>query len=198
MLNNFDSVIKCILENMKTNIIDVIIISGLHGDEPTGNLAAKYFKNLSNVEVHTNLNPSSKRRLDGKDLNRHFDRDDAGDIQNNLLRTIELYNPKLVISLHEDDEVNGVYAYCSPEIEDRVASALQTSTIDIASSAHGDYAEKGVIVNGKQPYRGTLERALKKRNIMFCTIETPSKHNNIKERVLVMKNIVQKLLSKLI
>ena len=171
-----------------------VIVSGLHGDEPAGNTAANYFKNLPNVKVYSNLNKTKKRRLNGKDPNRHFDTDDQNDLQDRLLSKIEELNPTLVISLHEDDEVDGVYAYCSPEIEDKVKNALMKSKIQLAVKAHGDVTDQGVISNGQQPYKGTLERALKRRNIPYCTLETPCADEEFETRAKTLISVVSDLI----
>jgi predicted deacylase len=185
----FDFLVENLL-NKKT----FVIISGIHGDEPAGNKAAEFFKNQKNVYVISNINKTNKRRLDGKDLNRHFDTPDDNDLQDKILLKIEELNPSVVISLHEDDEVDGVYAYCSPGLESKVSSCLSDINLSLANSAHGDKTKNGVIINGKQPYKGTLERALKRRNISYCTIETPSKEENFENRVDCLKNIVHNLI----
>jgi predicted deacylase len=171
------------------------IISGIHGDEPAGNKAAEYFKNQKNVYIISNINKTNKRRVDGKDLNRHFDTPDNNDFQDRLLLKIEELNPSIVISLHEDDEVDGIYAYCSPDLEEHIKNCLSGIDIKILNQAHGDKTNDGVITNGKQPYKGTLERALKRRNISYCTIETPSKEN-FEKRVDCLKNIVSNIINK--
>jgi predicted deacylase len=186
----FDFLVENLL-NKKT----FVIVSGLHGDEPAGNKAAEYFKNQKNVYVISNINKTNKRRVDGRDLNRHFDdKGHSDEIQENIISQIEKLNPSMVIDLHEDDEVDGVYAYCSPELENIVKSCLCDIELDVAKSAHGDKTNKGVIVNGKQPYKGTLEKALAKRNILYCTIETPSSLESFEKRVDCLKNIVHNLI----
>jgi hypothetical protein len=102
---NFNFLVEKLLNN-KT----FVIISGIHGDEPAGNAASEYFKNQKNVYVISNINKTNERRVDGKDLNRHFDTPDDNDLQDKILLKIEELNPSVVISLHEDDEVDGVYA----------------------------------------------------------------------------------------
>ena len=62
----FDFLIENLL-NKKT----FVIVSGLHGDEPAGNIAAQFFTNKKNVHVISNINCTNKRRMNGKDLN-HF------------------------------------------------------------------------------------------------------------------------------
>lgn len=185
----FDFLVEKLLNN-KT----FVIISGIHGDEPAGNAASEYFKNQKNVYVISNINKTNKRRVDGKDLNRHFDTPDNNDLQDKILLKIEELNPSIVISLHEDDEVDGVYAYCSPDIEDHVKSCMNNIDLNISKTAHGDKTNGGVITNGKQPYKGTLERALRRRSISYCTIETPSDKENFQKRVDCLKNIVHNLI----
>lgn len=186
----FDNLVEMILKSK-----NYVIISGLHGDEPAGNLAADYFKNLPNVFVFSNLNKTHKRRIDGKDPNRHFDTKDTYDFQDELLSKIEKIKPTLVICLHEDDEVDGVYAYSYPDIKNKVISALSKSKISLANSAHGDKTEDGVITQGNQPYKGTLERALRRRNIPYCTLETPSASEDIEKRTKTLIAIVNELIS---
>jgi predicted deacylase len=181
----FDFLVEKIL-NKKT----FVIVSGLHGDEPAGNKAAEYFKNQKNIHVISNINKTNKRRMNGKDLNRHFDTPDENDLQDKILLKIEEMNPSIVISLHEDDEVDGVYVYSSPDLEEYIKKCLDGIDFKILKNVHGDKAEDGVITNGKQPYKGTLERALRRRNISYCTIETPSKNENLKKRVDCLKKIV--------
>jgi len=128
--------------------------------------------------------------MNGKYLNRHFDTPDENDLQDKILLKIEEMNPSIVISLHEDDEVDGVYVYSSPDLEEYIKKCLDGIDFKILKNVHGDKTDDGVITNGKQPYKGTLERALRRRNISYCTIETPSKNENLKKRVDCLKKIV--------
>ena len=171
-----------------------LILAGLHGDEPAGNLAAKYFKDFKNVWVWDSINPTSRRRFQGKDLNRHFEEEGEGEIQKSIEEQIEVLNPTVVISLHEDDEVLGMYAYCSSELKEKVCGCLKEGGIKIASSVHGDKTEEGVIISGKQPYRGTLERFLKRRGILYFTLETPSSFYPLQKRVQVMVRVLKEFL----
>ena len=87
----FDFLIENLLNN-KT----FVIISGLHGDEPAGNKAAEYFKNQKNVHVISNINTTNKRRVDGRDLNRHFDdKGNSDEIQEDIISQIEELNPRM-------------------------------------------------------------------------------------------------------
>jgi predicted deacylase len=173
----------------------IVIISGLHGDEPAGNIAAKFFENDKNVYVISDINSTNKRRMNGRDLNRHFDTPDKNDIQDKIILGIEKLKPSIVISLHEDDEVDGVYAYCSTDLEECIKKCLDGIDIKILKNAHGDKTDDGVITNGKQPYKGTLERALRRRNISYCTIETPSKKESLEERITCLKQIVSNIIN---
>jgi predicted deacylase len=170
----------------------IVIVSGIHGDEPAGNIAAKYFEGKDDVIVLSDINQTGKRRLGSQDLNRHFDQD-GQDLQNSILSYIESLNPQLVISLHEDDNARGVYVYCSSNISDQIKKILLKYNLPLAKSAYGDKTDNGVIDNGNQPYRGTLERALEKRNIPYCTIETPL-HLDLGQRVNIFKKLVSELI----
>ena len=190
---NFANIVESILSNRT-----IVIVSGLHGDEPAGNIAADHFKSYDNVHVISHVNKTSKRRVNRRDINRHFDDKGKSDkIQEHILSKIESISPILVIDLHEDDEVNGVYAYCSEELRDCIKKCLSNIELNLAKIAHGDKTDKGVIVNGKQPYKGTLERALKRRGILYCTIEVPSGNGKFKERVNCLKEIVSNIIAAL-
>jgi len=188
----FNALVENVLKN-KT----CVIVSGLHGDEPAGNIAVQAFKNKENIFIFSNINKTNKRRYKGKDLNRHFDDNNRADISDKLLQKIEDINPYIVISLHEDNEVSGLYAYCSQEIEQIVQGCIKHAGFHLAKRAHSDKTDSGVITDGKQPYRGTLERALKKRGILYCTLETPLEAANINDRVECMKYVIGKLLKKI-
>ena len=170
----------------------IVIVSGIHGDEPAGNVAAKCFEGKDNVIVLSDINQTGKRRLGSQDLNRHFDQD-GHDIQNSILSYIESLNPQLVISLHEDDKARGVYVYCSKQISDSIKKVLLKYNLPLAKSAYGDRTDSGVIDNGNQPYKGTLERALNRRGISYCTIETPL-HLELEQRVNIFKKLVSELI----
>lgn len=173
----------------------VIIIGGIHGDEPAGNIAAKHFKGRADVVVIADVNTTGKRRLQGVDPNRHFDKKDSLPIEDEILAEIEQIKPKLVIALHEDDTTDEVYAYCSPGMEDKVKAALASLDVPLAKSAIGDKTDEGVIVRGHLPTPGTLEKALRKRDIPSVTIETPVESYDLEERVALHIKAVEFLLS---
>ena len=176
----FDCLVESLLQQVDN---PVVIIGGIHGDEPAGNIAAKKFEGRKDVIVIADVNTTGKRRLDGVDPNRHFDKDDSLPIEDEILSKIEAIQPRLVISLHEDDTTDEVYAYCSPGMEDKVKAALKSLDVPLAKSAIGDKTDEGVIVRGHLPTVGTLERALRKRDIPSVTIETPVKSYDLEERV---------------
>lgn len=189
----FDLLFEEIIKNEK----NYVIVAGIHGDEPAGNLAVKAFQNKKNIHIISNINKTHKRRFKGKDLNRHFDSKDSTSIQDNILNTILKINPILVIDLHEDCDINKVYAYCSPDIKEQVKKALSSLGVELATKAYGDKTDGGVISKGKQPYKHTLERALRKRNIPSCTIETPSSAEDIQLRANQMIKIINYLMSEI-
>jgi predicted deacylase/NTP pyrophosphatase (non-canonical NTP hydrolase) len=171
---------------------NALVVSGIHGDEPAGNKAAQKLKD--SADVVSDINPSDKRRFEGKDINRHFDKPTEGKVQKTILDIIRKKKPSKVIALHEDDEVDKPYAYSSESLKDETREALKD--YDTASSAHGDKAEDGVISEGKNPAKGSLEKALDDRDIPRVTIETPSKAQNMNKRVETQLDVVKKLLGK--
>lgn len=174
---------------------NVVIIGGLHGDETAGNLAANSFKNKRSIKVINNINTSGKRRLNGKDINRHFDTNSSTDLNDNILSEVLSHNPKIVIDLHEDKDARGVYAYCSIDLSDRVRKILNDYKLPLAKSACGDKVVDGVVDHGNLPTKGTLEKALSKRNIPYCTLETPMTWE-LQKRVEVLKLLVTAILKK--
>ena len=188
--NNIITLVNRILLNSNR---PVVLVSGIHGDEPAGNVVAELFRGTPGVKVISGINNTGHRTLHGKDINRHFDTPDQGELQEMLLSQILENNPKLVISLHEDDEVDAVYSYSSPSMEITLAEILTALEVPLAEKSHGDDTEGGVITEGKQPFKGTLERALAKRGIPYCTIETPSSWD-LKVRTQTQQKIVSGLL----
>jgi len=188
----FDQLVESILVSASG---PTVIVGGIHGDEPAGNIAAKSFKGRSGVVVFSDINKTGHRRLKGVDPNRHFDQDDSLPEEDKLLEDIIALKPRLVIALHEDDSTDEVYAYCSPGMKDKLQAVLAKLDVPLAKSAIGDKADKGVITDGHLPTKGTLERALRKRDIPSCTIETPSAKMFLEERVSIHKKVVESLLN---
>ena len=175
----------------------VVLVGGIHGDEPAGNIAAKKYEGKKGIIVIADVNTTGERRLDGVDPNRHFDKKDSLPIEDEILSKIEALQPRLVIALHEDDITDEVYAYCSPGMKDKVQAVLAELGVPLAKSAIGDRADKGVIARGHLPTAGTLEKALRKRDIPSVTIETPVKSYNLEDRVKLQVQIVNGLLKQI-
>jgi len=176
-------------------IESVVVVSGLHGDEPAGNVAAEAFIDMPNITVIKNINNTGKRREGKYDLNRQFEKG-TSEKADNILKAVLEKKPKVVISLHEDFEGKGVYCYCSNGIAPLLKDILPNLNIKLVKSAYGDKAENGVITDTKAPFPNSLEESLSKRNIEYCTIETPTKLN-LKERAHIHKTIVKQILKKL-
>jgi len=176
----FDVLVESILATTEGPIV---IIGGIHGDEPAGNIAAKKYEGKKGIVVIADVNKTGERRLDGVDPNRHFDKKDSLPIEDEILSKIEDQKPRMVIALHEDDTTDEVYAYCSPGMEDKVKAALKSLDVPLAKSAIGDKTDEGVIVRGHLPTAGTLERALRKRDIPSVTFETPVEPYDLEKRV---------------
>jgi predicted deacylase len=175
----------------------VVLMGGIHGDEPAGNIASKKFKNVEGVYVISDINKTGKRRLNNVDPNRHFDQDDELPVEKDILDQIEEIKPTLVIAMHEDDTTDEVYAYSSPDMVDKLKAVLKELNVKLAKSAIGDKTDHGVISHGHLPTKGTLERALRKRGISSCTIETPVKTYDLETRVMLQVEIVKSLLLQL-
>jgi len=172
----------------------IVLVGGIHGDEPAGNIAAKKFEGIEGVDIICNVNTTGHRRLEGVDPNRHFDEKDSLPVEDKILTKIEQINPSLVIAMHEDDTTDEVYAYSSPDMKKTLQKILADLNVKLAKSAIGDKTERGVITHGHLPTKGTLERALRKRGIPSCTIETPIRPHDIETRVNLQIEIVKNLL----
>lgn len=190
----FDDLVTFLLEKNETRDSNIVIVGGLHGDETAGNLAANLFKGKDSIVVINNINTSGKRRLNGKDLNRHFDVDESTDLNNSILSKVLQYNPTIVIDLHEDKDAKGVYVYCSKELSPSIKQILKQYELPLAKSACGDRVSDGVVDDGNLPVKGTLEKALSKRNILYCTLETPTKWK-LEKRVEVLKQITNNIIN---
>lgn len=173
---------------------EVVIVSGIHGDEPAGNFAALHFSDNPRILVIDNINGSGKRRLNGKDINRQFGKD-TDELADTILQTILEVQPRLVISLHEDTDADKPYAYCSESLISKLQNIFKDLGTDVLEGTiYGDELEDGVVVNSKQHWSGTLESQLEDNNILYCTIETPT-NIDLKERVGLQIEIIKALLN---
>ena len=166
MFPQFSDYIRDILESQSR--LKMVLVVGLHGDEPVG----AYISDIPpDIKIIGPINQTGKRRLDGKDLNRQFNKADG--LAEQILDQIKELRPQCVVDSHEDDEVNQVYVYCSVDIQKALQKILSQLDIPLAQKAHSDFTEGGTIVSGEQPYTGTLERECKNLGISYCCIETP-------------------------
>lgn len=172
----------------------IVILSGIHGDEIAGDLASDRFKDRKGIYVISHINQTGKRREGSIDLNRHFDQEDSIERVDQILDRILLLKPKVVISMHEDCDGSGIYAYCNPEFKESLKEILKKIDAPKAKSACGDKTDDGVISFGHLPTKGTLERALRKRGIPYCTLETPMDWNT-KERADYLEKIANAIIS---
>jgi len=162
---------------------DVVFVHGMHGDEPAGSIA---LEETATPGVDAG-NHTGERKLDGKDLNRHVDGDSS------ILKKVLEKKPKLVVDLHEDRDSEGVYAYSSPDKKELVKRLLKSvGGLEVAKSGDGEKTDQGVISNGREPYSGTLEKALAKKKIPYVTLETPGK-KKLKDRVNYQKEFINKI-----
>jgi len=175
---------------------NVVILGGMHGDEPAGNIAAESYKNVPGIVVINNINNTGKRRLNGKDVNRHFETNDSTSTNNIILQQVLQSNPKLVIDLHEDVDARGVYVYCSRSLSANMKIILQRHNIILAKFACGDKVNNGVVDHGRLPTAGTLEKACTKHNIPYYTFETPTCWP-LPTRVDILKLLVNEVLKEL-
>jgi len=171
---------------------EVVIVAGIHGDEPAGNYAARYFSDNPKILVIDNINSSGKRRLNGKDINRQFGKD-TDELADSILQTILEVQPTLVISLHEDTDVDRPYAYCSESLTARLQNIFKDLDIDVLEGTiYGDELEGGVVIS-REHRSGTLESQLDNNNISYCTLETPT-NIDLKDRVNLQIQVIEALL----
>jgi hypothetical protein len=76
-----------------------------------------------------------------------------------------------------------------------VKAALKSLEVPLAKSAIGDKTDEGVISHGHLPTVGTLERALRKRDIPSVTFETPVESYDLKHRVELQIKFINTILS---
>jgi hypothetical protein len=168
-----------------------LVVHSIHGDEPAGEAAAK---NLDGVNVVDAGNHTGKRKMHGKDLNRHFGKKDASKQNKAILDKIIKARPSLLIDLHEDNTKDKAYAYASGDMAEKVKNILRKSKLPIANSAEGDKTDDGVIVGGKYPGEGSLVMEANKKGIPYVLLEAPGKES-MSTRVNFLKKVVKQLVN---
>lgn len=181
------------LHNAGKSLPKIAILSGLHGDEPGGPHGildflknGKLYKN-KNILTIPILNPygiEKNIRVDAarKDLNRQWDSND----RKIVLRTkkiISKFNPNLLLSLHEDQNVNGFYLYPSKQMPLSATNKIQKfllKSLDpiVDGKIYGDTVKDGIVFDpnvSKPKHRNSMEYFFEKQKIPNITIELPSK-----------------------
>ena len=193
--------------------------AGIHGDEPAGTeglyaWANKNCEILSRVPViiYPCLNPwglleNSRFTMEGKDLNRQWDKGEDVSIAEIIQKTMGAQF-SLAVNLHEDYDAHGIYLYEPPTVKkrDNLASQILESgseyiTIDSRKKIEGRWAREGVIrpAPSSLPKEGLPEAAFlqecrAKRTFVF---ETPSELDlqvRVQAQVAMLDHAVTKLL----
>jgi hypothetical protein len=169
------------------------ILSGLHGDEPGGPhgilkflLDKNNYKNINLLSIPV-LNPHGierhiRRDSANKDLNRQWDSNDRK-IVAKTKKMILKFSPNALLSLHEDESVDGFYLYPSKGFSDgllkKTVSILKKHLEPIEDgSIHGDPVKNGIVSNpnvNKPKHHKSMEFFFEKRKIPNITLELPSR-----------------------
>jgi hypothetical protein len=170
--------------------------AGIHGDEPAGTeglyaWANQNWKILSKIPVviYPCLNPwglmeNSRFTLEGKDLNRQWDKGEDASITEIMKRTSGAQF-SLAVNLHEDYDAHGIYLYEPPtgKKRDDLASQILDSgseyiPIDSRKKIEGRWARGGIIrpAPSSLPKEGLPEAAFlqESRADRTFVFETPS------------------------
>lgn len=192
------------------------ILSGLHGNEPAGPEAMFDFflKHLSTANNDVNLflmpllNPHGFNRFIRKDanntdMNRQWDKTSRKLIKN-LKKLFLDQNFDLVISLHEDPNVDGFYVYGGRYIKgeklEAIASILEKFMKPIKDGEiYGDPVFKGMVEDGnedKPKHKKSLEFFFDKNSVPNVTVEISAK-DKIESRVKIYRTFLAKILKML-
>lgn len=170
----------------------LLIIGGIHGDEPAGpyGIAAwlrrgKYPSDI-NILCVPLLNPTgfdkqTRENAGGRDLNRGLNKSikPAKELQV-LLKSLAEESIDFVLTLHEDGEHEGVYLYSSstdmkPLCKDILKAASQHIPINTNEKIFGDNAQDGMIFDdsSKPKHIHSIEFYVEQNGINCITFETP-------------------------
>ncbi len=170
----------------------ICIISGLHGDEPGGPLGILKFFSKKNIDslkknllIIPVLNPEGfdkgeREDGDGRDLNRVWNRKKDKEPVKTVKDVVQEFKPDILLSLHEDDNVDGFYLYPSDDIDYSIVNYfkdfLHTIFDPISNKTiYGDKVKNGVVVSmGKKPkHYASMEKFFEKSGIPNVTLEIP-------------------------
>lgn len=193
----------------------LVIIGGIHGDEPAGpyGIAAwlrrgRYPSDI-NVMCVPLLNPTgfdkkTRENAGGRDLNRGLNKKmkPAKELQV-LLKSLAEESIDFVLTLHEDGEHKGVYLYSSskdlkPLCKDILLAASQHIPINTNDKIFGDNAENGMIFDdsSKPKHIHSIEYYVEQKGIDCITFETPQNVDlqvRIKAQVETIGAVIQHL-----
>lgn len=194
-LQIYNNAFKCVLN--EEGEFHVLIIGGLHGDEPAGVCAAvelltKQYQNDACITVIPCANPAGfkherRENEDGEDINRQFD--DGTKQEEELVLRDMVAQCDLLITLHEDGTRDGCYAY-APKLYAKIGrSALKAMSrhVDVTQDADvfGDYCDAGLItdIHLNNPKHGqSVEGFGKKMGVPSFCLEVPIS-NDIGSRI---------------
>ncbi len=170
--------------------INILIIGGLHGDEPAGVLAAVELASMDFiksqcVKILPCANPvgyikDTRENGDNEDINRQFD---DGKIQEEekVLRDY-VAQADILITLHEDGTHEGCYLYAPMIHQDVGRKALhemaKTLPIEKSSTIFGDPAEEGLVTGmavENHKHSRSIEGYGKKLGVPSFCLEVPGK-----------------------
>ena len=198
----------------------VMIIGGVHGNEPAGVAAAEQIRHwpikAGKLIVVPRANPAALaanvRRLPGHtgdagDLNRHFpgngEADEAdGDIAPLLWDFVKSHQPDWLIDLHEgfDFHISNDKSVGSSVIhfDNEVATPLAVGMIDMVNADITDPGRRFVRLARGGPINGSLARAAAHRlGAQAMILETTSRSQPLSQRVRQHRLMVHRLLTEL-
>jgi predicted deacylase len=171
----------------------VVIIAGLHGDEPGGPQGILDFferKNLGvlkkNLLLIPVMNPDGyinfdREDEDDKDLNRQWNKDKVKPAIRTVKQVVIDYKPDFMLSLHEDPNADGFYLYPSKNADkdsvDYIQKFLHSNLQPVSKkTVYGDRVKKGIITktSNTPKHYASMEKYFEKRGIPNVTLELPT------------------------
>lgn len=197
------------------NLPNIAILSGLHGNEPAGPYGVYDFlqdnsdQNICNLFLVPLLNPHGfnrhiRRDANKSDMNRQWD-DSSRKLINRLKKLFKGKNFDFVLSLHEDDSVEGFYVYGGKTISNSqlqiVANILKTHLPPIEDGEiYGDPVYKGIVEESnedKPKHYKSLEFFFDKIKVPNVTIEI-SGSLPLDQRIKIYSQFLTKFLKRLV